>query len=348
MKLSWQPVTIDLRTTFRIAHGASDQRFNVVAKLDHEGLTGYGEAAVVPYYGDTQPGIIDYLEKLAGPAGYFDNIHDPFLMEDILGNLPPGPQAGHTALDVALHDLVGQALGQPLYRLLGLNPSAIPDTSYSIGIDEPEAMAERARQSGWPIIKIKLGSQDDEAIVAAIRKATSARLRVDANAGWSRDRAAALIPRLVQYDLEMIEQPLPVGDIEGLRWLRAQNYGIPIFLDESARLPADVAAHAGVVDGIVIKLMKTGGIRNALKAIHTARALDLQVMMGCMVESSLGITAAAHLGPLCDLVDLDGPLLIKHDPYQGIKYDGAKIILPDQPGLGVRQRNLAWEASTES
>ena len=343
MKLSWEPITLDLKTTFRIAHGASDQRFNVVARLEHAGLEGLGEGPGVTYLGESQAGMIAYLESVAHLM-----VGDPALLEDSLERLPPGSHAARAALDMALHDLWGKLVGQPLYRLFGLNPARIPPTSFTIAIDRPEAMAEQAQRSGYPIIKIKVGSDQDEAIVRAIRRATEARLRVDANAGWSRQQAAELIPRLAQYDLEMIEQPLPVGDIEGLRWLRAQNYGIPIFLDESASLPADVAAHAGVVDGIVIKLMKTGGIRNALKAIHTARAMNLQVMMGCMVESSLGITAAAHLGPLCDLVDLDGPLLIKHDPYQGIKYDGAKIILPDQPGLGVRQRNIAWEVSTES
>jgi L-alanine-DL-glutamate epimerase-like enolase superfamily enzyme len=200
-------------------------------------------------------------------------------------------------------------------------------------------MAERARACAYPIIKVKLGSDDDAAALAAIRSATSARLRVDANAGWTYDQALELIPRLVQSDLELIEQPLPRGDIDGVRALRQQlrqrGINVPIFVDESVRTARDVAAHVGAVDGVVIKLMKTGGIREALRAIHTARALDMQVMLSCMVESSIGVTAAAHLAPLCDHADLDGPLLIANDPYRGVTYASAQMSLSDRPGLGI-------------
>jgi len=337
MKLSWEPATLNLRTTFRIAHGASDQRHNVIVRLDE----GVGEAAAVPFYGDTQASLMDYLagvgDALGGALG-----DDPFLIDEVLRRRPPGSQAARAAIDIALHDLWGKRLGQPLYRLYGLDPKRMPQTSFTIAMDEPDVMARRARESGYPIIKIKLGSSDDEAIVAAIRQASSARLRVDANAGWSREQAAALIPRLAQYDLEFIEQPLEAGDIEGLPWLRqalrAQGVSVPIFVDESVKTARDVAAHAGVVDGVVIKLMKTGGMREALCAIHTARALDMQIMLSCMVESSVGVTAAAHLAPLCDYADLDGPLLIKDDPYQGLQYQGANMILPDLPGVGVIRR----------
>lgn len=330
LSLNCQPVTLDLKTTFRIAHGASDQRHNVIVYLE-EGL---GESAVVPYYGDTQAGIVAYLEQAAGELG-----DDPFLMEDLLNRLPPGSPAARAAVDIALHDLWGKRLGQPLYRLFGLNPQTLPLTSFTIAIDEPAVMAEQAAACGYPVIKIKLGSPQDEAIVAAIRQATDARLRADANAGWSREEAARLIPRLAEYDLEFIEQPLPKGDIEGLRWLkerlRRQKIAMPLFADESVRDAADVAAHAGAIDGVVIKLMKSGGIREALRAIHTARALDMQIMIGCMVETSIGVTAAAHLAPLCDYADLDGPLLIRNDPFTGLRYEGSRMILPAGPGLGV-------------
>jgi L-alanine-DL-glutamate epimerase-like enolase superfamily enzyme len=330
LHLTCYPVNLALKTTFRIAHGASDQRYNVIACLE-EGL---GEAAVVPYYGDTQAGIMDYLELVSPTLG-----DDPFLIEDILNRLPGGSPAARAAVDIALHDLWGKRLGQPLYRLLGLNPQTLPLTSFTIAIDEPAVMAERAAACGYPVIKIKLGSPDDEAIVAAIRRVTDARLRVDANAGWSREEAARLIPRLVEYDLEFIEQPLAAGDIEGLRWLkermRLQSISVPLFADESVRSAADIAAHAGAIDGVVIKLMKSGGIRAALRAIHTARALDLQIMIGCMVETVLGVTAAAHLAPLCDFADLDGPLLIRNDPFKGLRYEGSRMILPTAPGLGV-------------
>jgi len=330
LNLTYRPVTLDLKTTFRIAHGASDQRHNVIVYLE-EGL---GESAVVPYYGDTQAGIVAYLEHAASGLG-----DDPFLIEDILNRLPPASPAARAAVDIALHDLWGKRIGQPLYRLFGLNPQALPLTSFTIAIDEPAVMAERAAACGYPVIKIKLGSPQDEAIVAAIRQATNAKLRVDANAGWSREQAARLIPRLAEYDLEFIEQPLPAGDIEGLHWLkerlRRQKIDMPLFADESIRSAADVAAHAGAIDGLVIKLMKSGGIRAALRAIHTARALDMQIMIGCMVETSIGVTAAAHLAPLCDHADLDGPLLIRNDPFKGLRYEGGHMILPAGPGLGV-------------
>ncbi len=326
MNLSWEPLSLELRTTFRIAHGASDRRDNVLVHLD-EGL---GEAAAVAHHGETQAGIMAYLSTVGDVGG-----DDPCLLEDALARLPAGSAAARAALDIALHDVWGRRLGQPLYRLLGLNPARAPLTSFTIAMAAPEAMAETARQAAMPIYKIKVGGTQDVAAVTAIRAASNARLRVDANAGWSREQAAALIPQLVDCGVELVEQPLPVGDVEGLRWLRAQGYGVPILADESVKTARDVAAHAGAVDGVVVKLMKSGGIREALRAIHTAHALGMQVMLSCMVESSVGVTAAAHLAPLCELVDLDGPLLVRNDPFIGVTYDGARLCLPDAPGIGV-------------
>ena len=331
MKLHWEPITLDLKTTFRVAHGAFDQRFNVLVYLDE----GVGEAAAVPYYGETQEGIITYLKSMP------DLGDDPFDMDTVLAKRPAGSRAARSAIDEALHDLWGKKLGQPLYKLFGLNPNNLPLTSFTIGMDEPDVMAEQAKVSQYPIIKVKLGSEKDEAILSSIRKVTNAKLRVDANAGWSREDALHIIPRLVEYDLEFIEQPLAVEDVEGYFWLkeklRAQNIDIPIFADETAKTSHDVAKLAGAIDGVVVKTMKSEGIREALRMIHTALAHDMQVMVSCMIESSVGATAAAHLAPLCDYVDLDGPLLIRNDPYRGLKYDGAKIILPDGPGLGLER-----------
>lgn len=329
MKVHWEPITLELRTTFRVAHGASDQRHNVLVYLDD----GVGEAAAVPYYGETQQGIIEYLKAVP------DLGDDPFDLDAVLAKRPAGSRAARSAIDEALHDLWGKKLGQPLYKLFGLNPNNLPLTSFTIGMDEPEIMAERAKASGYPILKIKLGSDKDEAIIAAIRKATNARLRADANAGWSREQALQIIPRLTDYGLEFVEQPLAVDDVDGYFWLkdhlRAQQIKIPIFADETAKNSHDVAKLAGAIDGVVVKTMKCEGIREALRMIHTARAHDLQIMLSCMVESSVGVTAAAHLGPLCDYADLDGPLLIRNDPYRGLKYDGARMTLPEGPGLGV-------------
>ena len=329
MKLRWEAITLELRTTFRVAHGASDQRHNVFVYLDD----GVGEAAAVPYYGETQEGIIEYLKSVPELGD------DPFDMDAVLAKRPPGSRAARSAIDEALHDLWGKKLGQPLYKLLGLNPKNIPLTSFTIGMDEPEIMAEQARASGYPILKIKLGSEEDEARIKAIRKATNSRLRVDANAGWSRDQALRIIPRLAEYDLELIEQPLAAQDVEGYFWLkknlREQKINVPIFADETAKNSQDVAKLAGAVDGVVVKTMKSEGMREALRMIHTARAHAMRIMLSCMVESSVGVTAAAHLAPLCDYADLDGPLLIKNDPYRGLTYDGAKMTLPDGAGIGL-------------
>jgi L-alanine-DL-glutamate epimerase-like enolase superfamily enzyme len=331
MKLHWEPITLDLKTTFRVAHGASDQRHNVLVYLDD----GVGEAAAVPYYGETQEGIMEYLRSVP------DLSDDPFDVDAALARRPAGSRAARSAIDQALHDLWGKKLGQPLYKLFGLNPSRLPLTSFTVGMDEPERMAEQARASGYPVLKVKLGSEQDESIVAAVRKATDAKLRVDVNAGWSRERALQIIPRLMHYDLQLIEQPLAVQDVEGFFWLkeklRVQKIDIPIFADETAKTSHDVAKLAGAIDGVVVKTMKSEGIREALRMIHTARAHDMQIMLSCMVESSVGVTAAAHLAPLCDYADLDGPLLIKNDPYRGLRYDGARFFLPDGPGSGVER-----------
>ena len=331
MKLSIEALSLNLKTTFRIAHGADDQRFNVLVHIDE----GVGEAPAVPYYGETQEKIIAYLKSVP------DLGDDIFDLDGMLARLPTGSRAGRAAVDIALHDLWGKRLGQPLYRLFGLNPTHLPQTSFTIAMDEPEVMARRASESGYPIIKVKLGGLDDEALVAAIRKSTNARLRVDANAGWTREQALQLIPRLAGYDLEFVEQPLAVDDFEGFFWLkeklRLQKVSLPIFADESAKNSRDIVRLAGAVDGVVVKLMKTEGLREAQRAIHTARAHDMQIMLSCMVESSVGVTAAAHLAPLCEFADLDGPLLIKNDPYRGLGYSGAALSLPDAPGIGVER-----------
>jgi L-Ala-D/L-Glu epimerase / N-acetyl-D-glutamate racemase len=331
MQLHWEPITLDLKTTFRVAHGASHQRYNVLVYLDD----GVGEAAAVPYYGETQAGIVEYLKSVP------DLGDDPFDMDAVLSRRPPGSRAARSAIDEALHDLWGKKLGQPLYKLFALNPKNLPLTSFTIGIDAPEVMAEQAKACGYPILKVKLGSEQDEQILAAIRGVTHAKLRADANAGWTREQALAIIPRLVDYDLEFIEQPLAVDDAEGYFWLkeklRAAKVNMPIFADETAKTSHDVAKLAGAIDGVVVKTMKAEGIREAMRMIHTARAHDMQIMLSCMVESSVGVTAAAHLAPLCDYADLDGPLLIRNDPYRGLQYDGAKFSLPDGPGLGVKR-----------
>src|SRR5258706_12269977 len=268
MKLHWEPITLDLKTTFRVAHGASDQRYNVLVYLDD----GVGEAAAVPYYGETQAGIIEYLKSVPNLSD------DPFDIDAVLAKRPAGSRAARAAIDEALHDLWGKKLGQPLYKLFGLNPNNLPLTSFTIGMAEPEVMAEQAKASEHPILKIKLRSEKDEAIVKAIRMATNAKLRVDANAGWSREQALQIIPRLAEYDLDFIEQPLAVDDVNGFFWLkerfRAQRIDIPIFADETAKNSHDVAKLAGGIDMGLVKTMKREGICEKLRVIYTEQAHD--------------------------------------------------------------------------
>ena len=333
MKLSCKPLTLNLKTTFRVAHGATDQRHNVMVTIEHDGQTGYGEAAAVPYYKDTQESLTAYLNALP-PLG-----DSPFAVESILNSLPDGSHAQQAGVDIALHDLWGKTIGQPLYRLFGLDSLSLPQTDYTISIDSPTEMARNARECGYPLLKLKLDAAEPEACVAAVRKATNARLRVDANTSWTLPQALEVIPRLVQYDIEFVEQPLPPGDVESFRSLhdklRRMGVSMPIFADESVKTSRDVAAYAGAIDGVVVKVMKAGGLSEALRVIHTARAHGIQVMLSCMVESSIGVTAAAQLAPLCDYLDLDGPLLIANDPFTGLRYDGANISLPGGPGLGL-------------
>ena len=332
MKLTWEPLTLKLATAFNIAHGSYTERYNVLARLESDGLVGLGEAPVVPYLGESREGVMDTLARSADVLG-----DDPWLIEDILARLPVGSAAARSAVSLTLYDLHGQRLGQPLWRVLGLNPARAPQTSVTIGIDTPEVMAAQARALNAPILKVKLGSPDDVRLVQAVREATTAAIRVDANAGWTRDTAAALLPRLAELDIEFVEQPLAAEDWEGLRWLRERS-PLPLFADEAVRSTADVARLAGAVDGVVVKLAKFGGIREALRAIDLAHALDMQVMLSCMVESTLGVSAASHLAPLAEYADLDGPLLIANDPFQGMAYDGARLVLPIGPGLGVTPR----------
>jgi L-Ala-D/L-Glu epimerase len=332
MLLTWQPITLDLARPFNIAHGVSLARHNVFVRIE----SGLGEAAAVSYHHETQLGIIEYLRSVDLSA-----VDDPFQLDDILAGLPTGSAAARAGIDMALHDLCGQRMGQPLYRLLGLNPARSPETSYTIAIDTPEAMAQVAASCGKPIVKIKLGSKDDEARVRSVRQATNATIRVDANGAWSREQALHLLPILDEYGVELAEQPLSVADRDGLRQLMRLKSRPRIFADEGIRTASDILAHAGLVDGIVVKLAKCGGIREAVRQIALARALDLEVMIGCMIETSAAVTAAAHLAPLAQYADLDGPLLIQNDPVRGVQYQGGRLILPSAPGLGLTQSEPA-------
>ncbi len=330
MQIATYPLELHLRTTFRIAHGASDTRQTVLLQLGD----GWGEAAPVSYHGESVDQVLAFIERHR-PA--LAQAAEPAAIRAILGQLDGGSRAGRAAVDLALHDALGKRLGVSLRTLLGLEGLPIPPTSFTLAIAEPELLrAQAAAAAHYPILKIKLGGPADLASLAIIRAAApNSRLRVDANAGWTLAQAEQMIPALIEHSVELIEQPLAVDDHAGYAALHARGYPVPIFADEPIRSAADVARWAPNVNGVNIKLMKTGGIVGALEAIATARAHGLQVMLGCMIETSLGVAAAAALAGLADYVDLDGPLLISNDPTSGLRYEGAQIVPPAGPGLGV-------------
>lgn len=329
MRVAYETIELRLRHTFHIAHGASTTRRNVLLRLGD----GLGEAAPVAYHGESAEGVVATLGRWQDEL---DRLDDPAAISWLLDKLE-GSQAARAAVDLALHDALGKQLGCPLRTLLGLHHLSPPPTSFTIAITAPDELVARVQAAAnYPILKVKLGTDHDLAIVRTIRAtAPRAVLRVDANAAWTVAQALELIPQLAELGVELIEQPLPVDDLDGLRTLRAARLPLPIVADESVKSPGDVVRLAPLVDGVNIKLMKTGGIQGALAAMHTARSCGLKIMLGCMVETSLGATAAAQLAGLADWVDLDGPLLIANDPFVGVRFDGAQLRLPDGPGLGV-------------
>ena len=269
---------------------------------------------------------------------------DPFDLEAAESRweqVVPKNWSARAALSAALHDLVVKKLGQPLWRLWGLDPTRAPKSSFTIGLDTPEKMrAKVAEAAEYPILKIKLGTDHDEEILRTIRDATDKPIRVDANAGWTVARAKEMVPVLKEFGVEFLEQPLAPDDLDGLAEVRrtASQHELPVVVDESCLVSADIPRLAGRVDGINIKLAKCGSLREALRMIATARAHNMLVMVGCMIETSLGITAAAHFTPLVDAADLDGAALTTDDPFVGASIDGGQIRLPTEPGLGVRRR----------
>ena len=334
MHIDAKPIDLKLTTPFRISRGVQTVASNAVVQVNYNGHTGYGEAAPDEFYGENVETVLACIAKFAGNLG-----DDPFAIEDVLNNLEHiirlNPSA-KAAVDMALYDLVGKMLGVPVYKLLGLNPAHAAYTSFTLGIDSPTNMAKKALLArDYPILKVKVGTKNDIAVIEAIREVSSATIRVDANAGWTPKEAIKTINALAPYNIEFVEQPVPPRDLAGLKLVR-ENVPLPIIADESCVTVEDIPMVVGCVDGVNIKLMKCGGIRHALKMIQVARAHNLRVMLGCMIESSLAITAAAHLTPLVDYADLDGHLLIDNDPYVGVTVVNGKLVLPDGPGLGVK------------
>jgi len=336
-RLTWQALTLRLRVPFRLSYGVTETRRSFSVRL--AGDEGLGEAAIPPYYGVSDESMIALWASLAASDAAFPD--DPADIPAWVGQAGPAP--ARCAVDLALHDRIGRRAGLPLWQLLGLPPPAPLATCFTIAIDEPEEMARQAQAaSAYDTLKIKLGSTDDFARLQAIRAARpDAKLRVDANAGWEVDTAIALVRRLEPLGIELIEQPVSKDDIAGMGAVQAAT-DIPIVGDESCQSLADVEALAAAgVRGINLKLMKAGGLTHGVAMARRSRELGMKLMLGCMIETSVGVTAMAHLSGLADWLDLDGPLLIANDPFDGLRYDAAGVIsLPDRPGIGVRARDL--------
>ncbi len=334
MQISSGVRTLTLQETFTIARGSTDSEQIVWAEIRHGDQVGRGEGAPDDRYGESVDAARAYIDAAGDALG-----DDPFALEAIEARLREraGSVVGCCAVECALHDLVGKLVGQPTWRLLGL-ADRTPETSYTIGIDSVDGTADRARraaEAGYRRLKIKLGGEGDLERLHAIRAVCDLPLRVDANEGWGLEEARRLLPVLVELGVELIEQPFPAGERDSFRELRALGGGIPLIVDEGCHTLRDVADVAGYADGVNLKLAKTGGIREAVRMVHAARALGLVVMLGCMIESSLGISAAGQFASLCDFVDLDGHLLISDDPAEGLGLENGRIVLSQRPGLGV-------------
>ncbi|MBP5675616.1 MAG: dipeptide epimerase [Bacteroidales bacterium] len=335
LHLNFFPYELQLRHTFTVASYSRKTTPDVQVELEWEGVTGYGEASMPPYLGQSVETVCNFLSKVN-----LEQFTDPFRMEDILDyidGLSEGDSAAKAAVDIALHDLVGKLIGAPWYKIWGLDPAKAPSTTFTIGIDTPEVVREKTLEAAgkFNILKVKVGLDTDEEMIRTIRTVTDVPLAVDANQGW-KDRSKALeeIHWLKEQGVVLVEQPLPVDRLEDTAWL-TQRSPLPIIADESIQRVKDIAPIAGAFHGINIKLMKCTGMREALKMIHTARALGMKVMLGCMTETSCAVTAAAQLSPLVDFADLDGNLLISNDRFRGVTVVDGRLTLPDGPGLGL-------------
>lgn len=336
LSMKFFPYELQLRHTFTVASYSRTVTPDVQVEITYEGVTGYGEASMPPYLGQSVESVCAFLSKVD-----LSRFADPFCLEDILAyvdSLSEGDSAAKAAVDIALHDLVGKLMGQPWYRIWGLDPAKAPSTTFTIGIDTEEVVREKTLEAAgkFNILKVKVGLDTDEQMIRTIRSVTSVPLAVDANQGW-KDRSKALdeIHWLASQGVVMVEQPLPIARLDDIAWLTERS-PLPIFADESIQRLRDVQSLSGIFSGINIKLMKCTGMREGWKMAQLARSLGMKVMVGCMTETSCGISAAAQFSPYVDFADLDGNLLISNDRFDGVKVVDGKLSLPDRPGIGVK------------
>ena len=336
MKIKTHIISLQSKYPFRIAHGVRLETDTFIVELSDKKFTGFGEATPVPYYGITP----EVMNKVI-----LENIE---IIENIVWENPAkywaalNPFIGHNhfvqcAIDIAAYDIWGLRNGKPVYKMLGLDNSKVPFSDYTIGIDEIPMMIQKMKEFDFPIYKIKLGTPNDIEIVKALRKETEAKFRVDANTGWGVEETIKNSEELVKLGVEFIEQPLKAEDFEGMAEV-IKHTELPIIADESCVLESDVERCIGHFSGVNIKLAKCGGITPALRMIKTARAAKMKVMMGCMTESSIGISAIAQLLPLLDYVDMDGAMLISNDPADGVRLENGKVIYPERNGIGAYLR----------
>lgn len=336
MKLTWTPYELALNHRFTISGFSRTTTPVVLTRIEYDGLEGYGEASLPPYLGESQASVIDFLKKVDLSA-----FNDPSHIEEIMAyvdGIAINNTAAKASVDLALHDLVGKIIGAPWYKMYGLDKTAVPDTTFTIGIDTEEVVREKTREAvgRFNILKVKVGGEDDKRMIETIREVTHLPLAVDANQGWSdRHEALDMILWMKEKGVVMVEQPMPKRDLDNIARLTEAS-PIPIFADESLQRLADVERLKGVFSGINIKLMKCTGMHEAWKMRNLARALDMKVMMGCMTETSCAISAAAQLYSGMDFADLDGALLIGNDCFEGATLENGKIIASDRPGIGVK------------
>ena len=337
MKLTFRPYDLQLRHVFTIANLSRKTTPVVLTEIEYDGITGYGEASLPPYLGETQASVQEFLKKVD-----LEQFASPFELEDILGyidKIAENNTAAKASVDIALHDLVGKIMGQPWHKIWGLDKSKAPSTTFTIGIDTPEVVRQKTREDAplYNILKVKLGREGDKEMIETIRSVTDKPIAVDVNQGWpDKHYALDMIYRLKEKGIVMIEQPLSKHKLDDAAWLTERS-PLPVFADESFQRLTDVLRLKGVFSGVNIKLMKSTGMREAWKILNVARAANMQVMIGCMTETSCAVSAASQLSPAVDWADLDGNLLISNDIFKGTTVLGGKLVLNDLPGIGIEK-----------
>jgi L-alanine-DL-glutamate epimerase-like enolase superfamily enzyme len=337
LKLSFRPYELQLRHVFTVAANSRTTTPGILTTIEYDGVTGFGEASMPPYLGESLKSVTEFLSKVN--LGQFT---DPFLIEDILDyveGIVPGNHAAKASVDIALHDLTGKLMEQPWFRLWGLNPVKTPNSSFTIGIDTAEVVRQKTLEAkAFKILKVKLGRDNDKEMIDTVRSVTDVPLYADVNQGWKdKQKALEMVQWLSGRGVQFVEQPLPKEQVDDIAWLTARS-PLPILADEALQTVQDLLSMKGIYSGINVKLMKCGGMSAAYKMIIMARQMGMKILVGCMTETSCAVTAAAQLSSLADWADLDGNLLISNDLFEGMTIVDGKVTLPDRPGIGIVEK----------